>query len=151
MYEKILFPVQYEETSDYAIEFVADVSETYHANVYVLHVVHSEIEAMYSSAPSLDSDEVASTAREYVYRIQSRLSEKGISAHPRVEYDTESHGGILKFFEKEDIDLLIMESHGRQHLSRMFLGSTTERVLRRAQVPVMTIPQVSGEEESSGI
>jgi len=46
---------------------------------------------------------------------------------------------ILSYVEENGIDLLVMGTHGRRGVQRYLLGSTTERVLRRAPVPVLTV------------
>jgi nucleotide-binding universal stress UspA family protein len=47
---------------------------------------------------------------------------------------------ILKTVEKESIDLLVMNVHGKRGLDRSLLDSTAERVVRAATCPVLTIP-----------
>jgi nucleotide-binding universal stress UspA family protein len=47
--------------------------------------------------------------------------------------------GIEAYAERHGVDLIVMGSHGRRGLERMFLGSVTEEVLRHAPCPVLTI------------
>jgi len=51
----------------------------------------------------------------------------------------EPYREIVEYADSRGIDLVVMPTHGRQGLERFILGSTTERVLRRANVPVLTI------------
>ena len=46
---------------------------------------------------------------------------------------------ILKVVESEDIDLLIMGTHGRKGLEHVFFGSVAENVVKKSPVPVLTI------------
>jgi nucleotide-binding universal stress UspA family protein len=46
---------------------------------------------------------------------------------------------ILSYVEEEEIDMVVMGTHGRSGLSRFFLGSVAEKVVRHAGCPVMTI------------
>jgi nucleotide-binding universal stress UspA family protein len=46
---------------------------------------------------------------------------------------------ILKIIESEDIDMVIMGTHGRKGLDHVFFGSVAENVLRRSPVPVLVI------------
>jgi nucleotide-binding universal stress UspA family protein len=50
---------------------------------------------------------------------------------------------ILECASANRVDLIVMGTHGRSGLSRMALGSVTEAVLRRADVPVLTVKAVS--------
>jgi nucleotide-binding universal stress UspA family protein len=51
--------------------------------------------------------------------------------------DTRSR--ILDYAETEDIDLIVMGTHSRTGLDRYLLGSVTEKVVRTADVPVVTV------------
>ncbi len=46
---------------------------------------------------------------------------------------------ILELVKARNIDLVVMGTHGRRGLSRVFLGSVAERVVRLSPVPVLTI------------
>lgn len=46
---------------------------------------------------------------------------------------------VVNFVVKHEVDLIVIATHGRSGVSRMFLGSTADRVLRAAPVPVLMI------------
>jgi nucleotide-binding universal stress UspA family protein len=48
-------------------------------------------------------------------------------------------GGILRYAATEDVDLIVMGTHGRGGVSHMLLGSIAERIVRRAPCPVLTV------------
>ena len=67
-----------------------------------------------------------------------------LAASHHIEVNTETRVGhpsqeIVTYSEENDIDEIIMGSHGREGASRILLGSVAERVLRRAPVPVMIV------------
>jgi K+-sensing histidine kinase KdpD len=47
--------------------------------------------------------------------------------------------GIVDFVREEDIDLIVMSTHARKGVPRLFLGSIAERVIREAPCPVITV------------
>jgi nucleotide-binding universal stress UspA family protein len=49
-------------------------------------------------------------------------------------------GIIVDYAEKEGVDLIVMSSHGRSGLSRMLIGSVTDKILRGAPCPVLVVP-----------
>ena len=49
------------------------------------------------------------------------------------------HRAILDYIEDQDIDLVVMGTHGRTGLDRYLLGSVTEKVVRLSDAPVMTV------------
>ena len=53
-------------------------------------------------------------------------------------------GAIVDCAEKENVDLIVMSSHGRTGLSRMLIGSVTDKILRGAPCPVLVVPSAKG-------
>jgi len=51
-----------------------------------------------------------------------------------------AYGTIVERAENEQIDMIVMSSHGRSGLSRMMIGSVTDKVLRMAPCPVLVVP-----------
>jgi nucleotide-binding universal stress UspA family protein len=54
---------------------------------------------------------------------------------------------IQSYCDDHDIDLVVMGTHGHSGLNRLFLGSTTERTLRSASIPVLAVPPSEGRPE----
>jgi nucleotide-binding universal stress UspA family protein len=52
----------------------------------------------------------------------------------------DAYGAILDCADSEHVDLIIMSSHGRSGLSRMLIGSVTDKVIRGASCPVLVVP-----------
>ncbi|MFC7167686.1 universal stress protein [Halospeciosus flavus] len=50
------------------------------------------------------------------------------------------HQQIVEYADEQDVDLVTMGTHGHSGLKRTILGSTTERVLRESNVPVLAVP-----------
>ncbi|WP_254525065.1 universal stress protein [Natrinema caseinilyticum] len=122
------------------------------ADIHVLHVndprewssgdgidgfFYSEaaFERSQESAESL-LEEAAETAREYDTTVTT-ASEIGMVAESIVEYA-----------EDNDVDLIVLGSHGRRGISRFLLGSVAERVTRRAPGSVTVIREADDEESS---
>lgn len=53
---------------------------------------------------------------------------------------------ILEYIDDEEIDLVVMGTHGRRGIERYVLGSVTERVLRLSPVPVLAVRAMRAEE-----
>ena len=47
---------------------------------------------------------------------------------------------ILKFAQKEKIDIIVIGTHGRTGIEHVFLGSVAEKIIRRSPIPVFVIP-----------
>ena len=55
---------------------------------------------------------------------------------------------ILKFIDANDVDLVVMSTHGRSGVSRWFLGSVAEQVVRRSNATVLLVPSRAGRAEA---
>ena len=71
-----------------------------------------------------------------------------LTAQEREQLDLTSYVGfgapadqIVEYAEKNNIDLIVMGTHGRSGIEKMWLGSVTEKVLRHAHCPVLVVRQ----------
>jgi len=76
--------------------------------------------------------------REYLNQVAAGLKKEGIVAVTIVSRG-EVSGEILDYAEKNQVDLIVMSTHGRSGVSRWLLGSVTDRVLRHSVVPVLVV------------
>lgn len=79
-------------------------------------------------------------AEKSVKRVKDMARENGLQAGTFVIESESPVEAINEFLEEHDIELVVMGTHGRSGLKRLFLGSTTERLLRSTSTPVMAIP-----------
>ena len=78
-------------------------------------------------------------AQEYMDHIAVGLKQLGLETV--VELTTgPAHEHIIDYAKQHGVDLVIMSSHGHGGLKRMLLGSTTDRVIRSGEVPVLVVP-----------
>jgi len=66
--------------------------------------------------------------------------------HESVVYTGDVSASILQAVEKFNPDLIVMATHGRTGLARIFLGSVAEAVVRKASCPVLTIRSAATQE-----
>jgi nucleotide-binding universal stress UspA family protein len=84
------------------------------------------------------SDEVRNELAAVAERTCAELSRSGISTQQAVKTDI-PHKAILRYATEQDIDLIVMGTHGRTGVERYLLGSVTEKVVRLSDVPVLTV------------
>ena len=68
----------------------------------------------------------------------AKLRQSGIKTSWRVQMGV-PHEEIVRTAEEEDAGMIVMGTHGRSGLNRALLGSVTERVIRLARCPVLTV------------
>ena len=146
MYKKILAPLDGSELGECSLEHVKAVATGCSVpEVVLLQVIEplsaNTIAALAEASGNMVNqleDENWNQARDYINKTVSKLKSEGISAKgvtPRGKADEE----ILKYAEKNNVDLIIMSTHGRSGLARWVFGSVAEKVLRAATCPVMIV------------
>ena len=140
MYDTILVPIDGSPEAENAIVRALDLAQTGDATIHVLHVIGP-------SVPSIDVDSTQSEAwrqqsekrgREATVKIQERAKDLGLDA-VRTVHEGVPYQAILTYIDENDINLVVMGTRGRTGSDRVRLGSTTERVVTFADVPVMTV------------
>jgi nucleotide-binding universal stress UspA family protein len=76
-------------------------------------------------------------AEEYLKAMADHLRAEGLKVETKLATRPHPASVILKLVEQEGFDLIALETHGRKGLSRLFLGSVADKLIRSATVPVM--------------
>ncbi|ADQ69274.1 universal stress protein UspA-like protein [Halogeometricum borinquense DSM 11551] len=147
MYEHILVPTDGSETAEYAVDQAIDIASKYGSTVHALYVIDVDATSYSLGTEQVDRirqghldemPEVRAEADEATGYVADIASEHGLTVEEHVTAG-EPARAIRKFVEDNDIDLIVMGSHGRSGLSRVILGSVTEKVLRRTRLPVLVV------------
>ncbi|MFI5305005.1 MAG: universal stress protein [Nitrospiria bacterium] len=137
--KRILVPTDFSECSRKALDFACSLAKNYQSKVLILHVIEASVYSLDSSLiPPGDPFGLRQKLSEMVDQAVSLLEEKGIPAEGECITGVPAIEIIRAVFDKQ-ADLIVMGTHGRTGLAHILLGSTAERVIQRAQCPVMTI------------
>jgi nucleotide-binding universal stress UspA family protein len=135
MFDRILFPTDGSDGATAALESVLDVAAAHGATVHLLSVAnttHSPAER-----PEGAEQTLAGRAQQAVAAAADRAAERGVDTTTEV-LEGSPHRRICEYAVDVDADVVAMPTRGRRGLARYLLGSTTERVVRRSEVPVLT-------------
>ncbi|MGM0605131.1 MAG: universal stress protein [Halobacteriota archaeon] len=137
MYDRILFPTDGGEGSMAVFDHVLDVAAAADATLHVLTVA----DTTKPSVTRIQADVIDVLEREGEQIIETALESASNRGVPTVTAVLQGKvpDTIATYAEAHEIDLIAMATQGRIGLEQQFLGSTTERVLRRATVPVLTL------------
>lgn len=138
MYQGILVPTDGSPEADPAVEHALDLAERYDATLHVLYVVDTNALPLDAHA-QLIFEYLEEQGRQSEADIVDRAEERGVESVVGEVAEGSPHEAILEYVEDNDIDLVVMGTHGRRGIDRYLLGSVTERVLRGADVPVLTV------------
>jgi nucleotide-binding universal stress UspA family protein len=133
MFDDILVPTDGSRGAETAAEYAEDVATRYDATVHALCVVDSR---SLENAPHYDRLKAERT--ELAERACTNLSVTGVATERAVRTEV-PHRAILEYADEQGIDLVVMGTHGRTGVERYLLGSVTEKVVRLADVPVLTV------------
>jgi nucleotide-binding universal stress UspA family protein len=152
---RILCPVDFSEHSRLALDHARAMATWFHSAVTVLHVAPVLPVAAYAPMSGMPPYlGLTPEARQGLMRSMQQFAAGGPAAMP-VDYQiAEGNPAAVILAMARDIaaDLLVLGTHGRSGFERWVLGSVTEKVLRTATCPVLTVPpRVGGEaSESAG-
>lgn len=126
-FKKLLFPVDYSELCKRVCQQVIGLAREFGAELHFLHV-----------SVSYTHETRAYADAEFVkFLVGMDLS--GLTYH------TDSYGafventGIVEYSQIQDIDLIVIGTHGRTGLKRLIMGSVTEEVVNTSLIPVLTL------------
>jgi nucleotide-binding universal stress UspA family protein len=137
---RILCPTDFSEASAHAIDLASMIAGWYKARIAAIHVVSAAVIAP-EIGPSTGSIDQAplNTLRATTAACFSAASDAGVGVDVFLEVGSPA-AGILDRAAVLPADLIVMGTHGRGGFQHLVLGSVTERVLRRAVCPVLTVP-----------
>lgn len=137
MYDEILFPTDGSDGAKTVFNHVLDIADEHDARVRVLNVADTNRHSVLRKRGDV-VDVLRKEGKRIVDDAAERARERGVSVITEV-VQGEPYTTIVDYAESFGVDLIVMPTHGRQGLKRFLLGSTTDKVVRRADTPVLTI------------
>lgn len=137
---RILCPVDRSETSGRALDYALMLSRWYDASLTAIEVIWISVPPTTgaSAPPVLSAAQLAEFSRELSRFVEARTP-AGYPVSTRIE-----HGPVVRQILHDALelpaDLIVMGTHGHGGFERLLLGSVTEKVLRKAPCPVLTVP-----------
>ena len=147
MYDTILIPTDGSDVAENAIEHALDLAERYDATIHALYVVDTDAMDLSLGPEQVDRiragqfgemEDLERRARRATERVATRGDERGVDVLEEIVAG-QPHRQIANYAEKNDVDLIVIGSHGRSGVRRALLGSVTERVLRTTRTPVLVV------------
>ncbi len=137
-YNRILVPYDDSEPSKRAVGKVADIADADRGAVTIIYVVPRYEEMVEFFRTSSIQERIGEEARKVVLAGERIAYEKGITASTVVEQGNVADK-IIETAKGLESDLIVMGSHGWHGIDKAILGSTTERVIVHASVPVLVV------------
>ncbi len=142
-FKKILCPTDFSEPACRAIKAAGELADTFSAELILLHVV--------GAIPALDTPtgmvgfDVSAYQKELTDSAEKSLQERlekhipeAVTARTLVVHGEAAHE-IVRVAKEEGVDLIVVSTHGATGWRERIFGSVSEKVLRHAEGPVLTI------------
>jgi nucleotide-binding universal stress UspA family protein len=143
MFEKILYPTDFSDVAVKALEYVKRLKASGAKEVIVLHVIDERgndtvIRILGESQfNKLNKNKIEETERK-LNGVERELIDAGLQVRMRIETGMPVRE-ILRVEDEENVSVTVIGSHGRSNLEEIFLGSVSEKVIRKSKQPVLVI------------
>jgi nucleotide-binding universal stress UspA family protein len=144
MFKKILYPTDFSDVAAKALDYIKQLKEAGSQEVVILHVINQRIiDGLMRHA--MQEDDIVewqkaakAVARESLAEMSSDLESMGFVVKTIVKTGFPWRE-ILDVEKKEAPSIIVIGSHGRSAVGEIFLGSVSDRVIRKCRRPVMVI------------
>lgn len=140
MYETVLLPTDGSDVAASALDHAIDAAQRHDATVHLLYVIDISVA---NAAPGLAMGEIHQKQEEEGEQVTTEMAETVEEAG--LEAVTEIREGnpdseILRYIDDVNADLVVMGSTGKTVRERERVGSVTDSLVRKAHVPVVSVP-----------
>jgi len=150
MFNKILYPTDFSDVAVKALDYIKHLKEAGSQEVVILHVINQRTidglmrHAISDSALDKWLKMAKTVAQESLAEMRNELETLGFSVKTIIKTGF-PWSEILDLEEQEDPSIIVIGSHGRSNIGEIFLGSVSERVIRKCNRPVMVIKRERAE------
>jgi nucleotide-binding universal stress UspA family protein len=145
--QKILFPTDFSDASRAALDHALMWTELADAELVLLHVLSLRTADPFNPehhfpAPE-EFEERLHALADSEMALFAPKSDRPLRIRQIVRRAPEVERGILEFAESEDVDLVVLGTHGRRGPAHLLIGSTASEILRRSERAVLVVPSRS--------
>jgi len=153
--KKVLVPIDFSDYSKSALKYAVNFAKSFNADIILIYVVEPII---YPPDFSMGQIAMPSINTEWDDRAKDELQKlakseiKDIANVKTVIKTGKPFVEIIETAKEEDIDLIIIATHGHSGVEHILFGSTAEKVVRKAPCPVLTLREpIKGFDYKEGI
>lgn len=133
--KQVLVAVDFDEMSNVALNYARSLARTFGARLHVLHVMENPfMRAMANDPHAIEAG--------ITRRLLDTLTDEDrtvLHAVPVIRTSDSPPEEIIKYAQAEQIDLIVLGTHGRPGVAHFLMGSVAEKVVRTAPCPVLTL------------
>ena len=140
--KRVLVPIDFSDYSKSALKYAVNFTKTFNADIFLVYVVEPVIYPPDFSMGQIVIPSVDLEMDKRAIEELNKLSEKNIPSRLKVKTIVKTGKPFIEIIEtakEENIDLIIIATHGHTGVEHILFGSTAEKVVRKAPCPVLTL------------
>ena len=145
--KKILVPTDFSDHAYYALKVASQIARKNDGEIILLHMLELPHQAGDAIGSGHDLPEIMLFKNSAINKLEDLMDDpclEGLKVSEIIQFEL-AFDGIMKISSKNDVDLIVMGSHGASGFKEMFIGSNAEKVVRNSEVPVLIIKKDAGE------
>ena len=145
MIKSILVPTDFSEQAESALNVAAQIARKNNSKIYLLHIL--ELPLHLTDLMSSNNPAPAPEAIFFMKHAHNKFEEMLNEEHLKdldIEETVSFEGvmdGIIDASEKNNVDMIIMGSHGSSGFEELFIGSNAEKIVRTSKKPVLVVKE----------
>ena len=146
--KKILVPTDFSKPARIAVDVAADIAKKANAQLILLHVVEEasgtsfnitgEVDVSGGWEDKLFTMKLIERSKKQMAKLFDEVQTSGVKVKQELRLGTAFHG-MRDIITEQKVDLVVMGTAGHSKLEEMIIGTNTEKVVRHAKCPVLTV------------
>ena len=139
--KKILVPTDFSKHAEYALRVAAQIARKNNSEIILLHMIELPHQGNDAIGTGKDLPEIMLFKNRAIERLEDLMDEDfldGIEVSEVIQFE-KAFNGVLNISKKNEVDFIVMGSHGASGFNEMLIGSNTEKVVRYSEVPVLVV------------
>ena len=145
--KRILVPTDFSQYAENALKMAAVIAKKNNSEIFLLHLLElpSQMQDAITNGSTIpEVMHFIQMATEKLNNIAQQPYLKDVIVHASVKFER-AFSGILSFNTRNNIDLIVMGSHGTSGIAEILVGSNAEKVVRLSEIPVLIIKNDLGD------
>ena len=141
-YKSILVPIDFSDHSKLALQYALELAELYNSEITLFHAFEQQMHPSFYASGKTSMFEIDSELKQRAAEAMTRFRNE--SGKPAIDTkfafaEGAAYHEIVEYTKKKHFDLLVIATHGLRGLEHFLIGSTTEKVIRHTEIPVLTV------------
>ena len=139
--KRILVPTDFSKHAEYALRVAAQIAKKNNSEIYLLHMLELPHQGNDAISAGSAIPQIMYFKDMAIHKLETLMEAdflEGINVSEIIQFE-KAFDGIMEISKKNNVDLIVMGSHGASGYEEMFIGSNAEKVVRSSEVPVLVI------------